>query len=158
MKHTHSKMVVDRQRWHDSLGGEVEVGKWEGEASTKSGCPPKMWAMIHVRSSQSKRKGKDGTGGSMTEGQREKSFMYTAEFVFQHRAGEKKSVSSHFSISQTLEWEEKKEVCGAADDKGRTVRITCESLSSTADGTRRSTHTCVYSTFSFSKERVIIHH
>lgn len=58
--------------------------KCGGETSTKSGCSKKkkMSVVIHVRSSLSGRKETDGTGRSMTEGQREKSFMYTAAFVF----------------------------------------------------------------------------
>lgn len=41
---------------------------------------------------------KGGTGGSMTEGQREKSFMYTAAFVFPYGAGEKKKNLSNLSF------------------------------------------------------------
>lgn len=50
---------------------------------------------------------KGGTGGSMTEGQREKSFMYTAAFVFPYRAlGEKKQKNSLISVFDftTFEW------------------------------------------------------
>lgn len=43
----------------------------------------------------------------MTEGQREKSFMYTAAFVFQQKVGEKKSLISVFNFT-TFEWEVKK--------------------------------------------------
>lgn len=53
------------------------------------------------------RMGRDGTGGSMTEGQREKSFMYTAAFIFQPRARKKVSLISVFDFT-TLECVKKK--------------------------------------------------
>lgn len=81
IKSTQRKTVVDRRSWHDSLTGE-EVGRGNFNKVWMLQKKKKMSVVIHVRSSLSGRKETDGTGRSMTEGQREKSFMYTAAFVF----------------------------------------------------------------------------
>lgn len=81
----------------------------------------------------------------MTEGQREKSFMYTAAFVLQRRAGKKKkTVSSQFSISQRSSGKKKKEVCGAADDRGRTVRLTWIPEQHCRQDTEVTSHLCLF--------------
>lgn len=125
------------------------AGRWK--LPTKSGCPQKVWAVIRVGSLLSGRKGKDGTGGSMTEDWRETSFMYTAAFVFQHRAWKKNHSHLSFRFHNVQVWR-KKEVCGAADDRGRTVRIAWIPEQHCRQDTEVSSHLCLFHFLLFQGE------
>lgn len=149
MEHARSKM--DRQRWRDFLLGRWRWGCEEGRRGFhKVWMPSKNVSSdpCEVVAEWEDREGRD----RRIDDRRPVRKVIHVHSCISSPALILVSISQHLSVKQ------EKRKSGAADDRGRTVRVTRESLSSTADRTQRSPHTCVYSTFSSSKERVIIHH